>query len=209
MAIAHKCWGVTWAGTFLSPSVQLAAKCPLAAMSNITDCQARRAEFLICALDLPSVQELAVELGITDRRFLDRLAQDLRLHASIAEAPRSGRPVKYTDFVLQQAQSYMLDGVEAYWSKEDIVLGMIAIGILEEGTSVESFWERFTAYMRQQGTPVVYGCQRLTFALSLDHIKKRLRWCYAHSTQLTEEKIKSWWIVDEIVVEEGGHPKGK
>lgn len=102
----------------------------------------------------------------------------------------------------------MLQGVDAAWSKADIVAGMIEAGILAEDTSVDGFWERFSAYMRQQGTPVVYGCQLLTFAMSQDHISKRLKWCHRHKTVLTEKKVEDWWFLDEVAIEESGLPKG-
>lgn len=176
-------------------------------MSGVTDCQAKRAQLLLAVLQQPAAQEVANSLGITDHRFISRLEKDLRQHASIAEAPRTGRPAKYTDHVLEQAQAYMMDGVEACWTKEDIVEGMVAAGILAADTSVRGFWERFSAYMRQQGTPVVYGCQLMTFALSLKHIQGRLGFCQRHKGTFTERTMPTWWCVDELIVEQGGHPK--
>lgn len=163
---------------------------------------------MLLLLEHDVVQEAAESMGITDHRFITRLQEDLRQHASIAEAPRSGRPVLYTDILLQQAQELMLEGVDAAWSKADIVAAMIEEGILAEGTKVESFWERFAQYMRQQGTPVVYGCQLLTFAMSLDHIRLRLKWCHRHKTVLTSERIGGYWFMDEVAIEESGLPKG-
>lgn len=176
-------------------------------MSGVTDCQARRARYLLALLEQPGAREAAKAMGITDHRFVSRLEEDLRLHGSIAEAPRTGRPPKYTDFLLEQAQEYLLEGVDAAWSKDDIVSGMVAEGILPEGTSVRGFWEAFAAYMRQQGTPVLFGCQLLTFALSASHIRRRLSWGHKHKSVFTDRTMGSWWCVDELMIEEGGHPK--
>lgn len=164
---------------------------------------------MIHVLELPEVGKVAASLGITDRRFISRMKADLIQYASIAEAPRSGRPPKYTAYLLGRAQDYMLHGVDAAWTKEDVVQGMINAGILDDDASVEGFWERFTQYMRDEGTPLVYGSQRLTFALSQAHIQSRLWWCQNHKSTLTDEKVGNWWFVDEIVIEEGPHPKGK
>lgn len=176
---------------------------------NVSICQKRRALFLVQVLQRYDVQDVAKGMGITDTRFVTRLVQDLRQHASIAEAPRSGRPVLYTNIMLEHAQAFMLEGVDAAWSKEDIVAGMIEVGILPEDTSVDGFWERFAGYMRQQGTPVVYGCQLLTFAMSRDHISGRHRWCHHVKHKLTEERIGRYWFVDEVAIEESGLPKGE
>ena len=176
-------------------------------MSGVSACQGRRAQLLLAVLRQPAAQEAANSLGITDHRFISRLEEDLRLHASIAEAPRSGRPAKYTDHVLEQACLYMMEGVEACWTKEDIVDGMVQADILPAGTSVRGFWERFSDYMRQRGTPVVYGCQLMTFALSLKHIQGRLSFCHRHKRTFTVLTMPTWWFVDELIVEQGGHPK--
>lgn len=175
---------------------------------HVSECVKRRVSFLLCLLQQYNVRAVAESLGIKDSRFITRLMEDLRLHASIAEAPRKGRPVLYTDVLLQQAQEYMLEGVDAAWSKADIVAGMIEAGILAEDTSVDSFWERFTDYMRQHGTPIVYGCQLMTFAMSLEHISKRLAWCHRHKDLLTEQRIGDYWFMDEVAIEESGLPKG-
>lgn len=177
-------------------------------MSLITACQSRRAAFLVQVLDLPVVREVAAGMGITNPRFISRLQDDLKLYASIGEAPRDGRPPKYTEYVLQLARDYMLEGVDAVWTKDDIVHDMMDVGILPEGCSVEGFWERFSAYMREQGTPVVYGCQRLTFALSHAPITKRLAWAHNHKPTLSEARVGDWWFVDEITILEDPHPKG-
>lgn len=176
-------------------------------MNGVSACQARRAQFLLAVLQHPAVQELSNLMDIKDRRFINRLEEDLRLHGSIAEAPRSGRPPKYTDHVLEQARLYMLEGVDACWTKEDIVDGMVKADILAVGTSVRGFWERFSEYMRQQGTPVVFGCQLMTFALSQQHTQRRMSWCHRHKGIFTERTMPTWWCVDEVIVEQGCHPK--
>lgn len=72
-------------------------------------------------------------------------------------------------------------------------------GMLDDDASVGAFWERFTQYMQGEGTPLVYGSQRLTFALSQAHIHSRLLWCHNHQHVLTDEKVGKWWFVDELV----------
>jgi hypothetical protein len=36
----------------------------------------------------------------------------------------------------------------------------------------------------------------------------REQWCDEHEDTFTEQKLDEFWFCDEIVVEEGGHPKG-
>lgn len=85
-----------WLDTCSLSLLHMSSQSPAHPEPHVSNCQKRRAIFLLQVLDHYDVQGVAESMGITDRRFVTRLQQDLRLYASIAEAPRSGRPVLYT-----------------------------------------------------------------------------------------------------------------
>ena len=93
--------------------------------------------------------------------------------------------------------------------KQAFVDSLIADGILAAGTSIDGFWEAFVPYMQQQGQRLVYGIQRLTFAMSSLHASQRLSWCRQQEDVLTTRTVKECWFTDEISLEHGPHPAGE
>jgi hypothetical protein len=73
------------------------------------------------------------------------LERNLSEHASLADAPGKGRPLKYTPEVLGEAWGYMkeLDGA---WSSTDFVSYLIEMGTLVEGNSLswQRPWQRYS-----------------------------------------------------------------
>lgn len=178
-------------------------------MSHIPERQRQRADFLIELLDTEEANRVLKRRGITDHGFLRRLRDNLAEHASIADAPRSGRDTKYTDELLEQAKDCMLEGEEAVWSMEAFVEVLIEECILPAGNSVRGFWEAFAPYMQRHGLRLVYGSQRLTFAMSSHHASERLSFCRQHVGVITATTVKDYWFTDEIQLEYGPPPNSK
>lgn len=178
-------------------------------MSSIPSRQRQRAEFLVVLIKSEEAKSVQKQLGIKDHGFIKRLSTNLAEHSSIADAPRSGRGRKYTDELLGQARDQLLEGESYLWSKQAFVDSLIADGIFAAGTSIDGFWEAFVPYMQQQGLRLVYGIQRLTFAMSSLHASQRLSWCRQQEDVLTTRTVKECWFTDEISLEHGPHPGGE
>jgi hypothetical protein len=178
-------------------------------MSSIPSRQRQRAEFLVVLLKSEEAKRVQKQLGIKDHGFLKRLSNNLTEYSSIADAPRTGRDRKYTDELLGQARDQLLEGESYLWSKQAFVDSLIGDGILAAGTSIHGFWEAFAPYMQQRGLRLVYGIQRLTFAMSSQHASLRLSWCRQQEEVITTRNVKEFWFTDEISLEHGPHPAGE
>lgn len=178
-------------------------------MTDIPQRQRDRADFLIQLLGTKAAKDTAKQLGYTDHAFLKQLQSNLSKYASIADAPRQGRARKYTDELLGQARDHMMGEEHYVWSMQEFVSSLIEEGIVESGTSVAAFWEAFAAYMQQQGLRLVYGTQRLTFAMGSQHASGRLSWCMEQQHTFTALSVREFWFTDEITLEYGGHPAGE
>lgn len=190
-------------------SVTTSPTCLCSHMSSIPERQQQRAEFLVALLNTKEAKRVQKQQGITDHNFLKRLSSNLKQYSSIADAPRSGRSRKYTDELLGQARDQLLEGEYYVWSKQAFVDSLIADGILAAGTSIDGFWEAFVPYMQQQGLRLVYGIQRLTFAMSSQHAILRLSWCRQQQSVITTRTVRDCWFTDEITLEHGPHPAGE
>lgn len=178
-------------------------------MANFPTRQRQRANFLIELLNTEEAKRVRNQLGIKSHGFLQRLQDNLAKHASIADAPRSGRGRKYTDELLDQARDQLMECEYYVWSKQHLVESLMADGILPAGTSIDGFWEAFVPHLQHQGLQLVYGRQRLTFAMSSQHARLRLSWCRQQQSVITASTVREYWFTDEITMEHGPHPGGE
>lgn len=199
-------WGAVHSFTRVGPAPIC---CSCSFMDNIPSRQRQRADFLIVLLGTAEAKGVQKQLGIKSHSFLTRLSSNLQLYASIADAPRSGRERKYTDEMLGQAKDQLMEGESYVWSKKDFVHGLMEDGTLPADSSVDGFWEAFVPYMQQQGLTVVYGIQRLTFAMASRHAISRLSWCRQQQSVITTRTVREYWFTDEVTLEHGPHPGGE
>lgn len=178
-------------------------------MGTATPSERKRADFLLLLLEGKTVRDAKKQLNITSTTYVSKLATKLRETASLVDGQRSGRPRKYTDQLLETAKDYVIEIEDAVYSSKDLVSAMIDEGILPKDTTWAGFWPVFIPYMASRGVPLVWGLQRLTFALSGMHAKTRLKWCQDNKDVITDATVGSYWFVDEISIEQGGHPKGE
>jgi hypothetical protein len=121
------------------------------------------------------------------------------------EAPRSGRPLLYTADVLNAAQDWFDQHAWQQLNKSEFVTELKELGILSKSASVSGFYFAF----KNQGLHLKWAQRSLTFALTPKHEILREDWCIRHQGTFTAETLGSFWFCDEVVIEEGGHPKGK
>lgn len=185
--------------------------CPLPSppMGKITASQRKRADFLTLLLEVKTVLEAKKQLKISSTTFVRKLATKLKATANLADAPRAGRPHKYTPAMMEQAKDYVLELEDAVYSSKDLVQALVDEGILPTDSTWAGFWPVFIPYMASQGVPLVWGLQRLTFALASKHAKARLKWCESNQGIITDSTVGHYWFGDEISIEWGMHPKGE
>lgn len=178
-------------------------------MSTITASQRRAANFLVLLLDGRTPAQALKELDITDHAYVRRLKAKLQDSASLADAKRQGRPRKYNEATLDEAMLWVLGRVAPLWSGEEIVHSLVEEGILPDGASERSFMRALVPHLASHGWRLVYGPQRLTFAMNQSHAHSRLEWCYLARLAFTSSTVGDWWFEDEILLEHGGAPKGE
>lgn len=148
-------------------------------------------------------------LGITGKKFLDRLKAALQRDCTLADAPRPGRPIVYTLSTLDAALDWFDSNYWLLLTKEELVSELQEAGILSNNAKVDGFYPAFKAHLSEYGLRLKWGQRGLTFALTTQHQVWRKEWCLHHQVVSTFEDVDSFWFCDEIVIEEGGHPKGE
>ncbi len=178
-------------------------------MSHPTASQERRRDFLLSLIDGSTVKAAAKKLHIKGKKFVQRLKASLQRDCSLADAPRTGRPVTYTTAALDQALDWFLLNDFLLLTKQQLVENLELEGILESGTSTSGFYHAFKQHLLTYGFELKWGRRTLTFALTRQHEIWRREWCLAHKAALTLTLLLGIWFCDEIVIEESGHPKGE
>ncbi len=80
--------------------------------------EAKRAIYLSTYLKTHSKVRAAAASGLRDRRTYEKLIQRLDTKGTLAHSPGAGRPVKYTDSMLQAAYELQLAATEPVSSTE-------------------------------------------------------------------------------------------
>lgn len=177
-------------------------------MKEITQSQKRRADYVVKRLDGQTDKQAKKALGIKGKKFSQRLQTGLRRGASLKDAPRPGRPITYTVDILEQALDWFNHHQWELLSKEELVSKLQKADILTNDAKVEGFYPAFKSYLVTMGFKLKYATRTLTFALTNAHEDGRLEWCIKHQRIITDATVGSYWFLDEVIIEEGGHPKG-
>ena len=177
-------------------------------MSKQTQNQLLRRDYLLLRLEGKPEATAKRALGITGRQFEDHLRASLERDASLADAPRSGRPPLYTAAILADCLDWFDQHGFQQLTKAELVGKLKQLGILPEDATVRGFHHAFQEYLLGQGFELKWGQRSLTFALSSQHVAGRYEWCLKYQDILTSENLGDYWFCDEVVIEESGHPKG-
>ena len=206
-AISTASWAAPFPSTPLSPPTL-----PVIFMAPPTQSQQRRSQFLSCcvrALPITTIQAIQKELKIIDRGYHKRVLVHLAKYHELADAPRSGRPNKYTPDQLAQAVDWLHSLDRPCHSGRELVECLVEEGILPEGTPSGGFMPAFKAYVAEQGQQLKYGQRSMAFPLNHKQIKERLEWALKVQNVLTSASLQKWVFEDEISIDQGGHPKGE
>ena len=178
-------------------------------MSKPSQTEIDRNEFLLAILDGKTQAQAKKLIGITDHRFVERLKEALRERRSLSEAPRSGRPPVYSEDVLQDTLDWFDCNDWQLLNKEEFFTSLQEVGILDDKATERGFFYAFKTYLASCGLQLKWGRRFLAFALTPTHEAGRAVWCLENEKVFTDETVGRFWFVDEIVLEEGGHPKGE
>ncbi len=176
--------------------------------SQLTANQLLRRDYLLLLLDGVKDKGARKQLHIKGKDFVKNLRAALKRDCSLADAPRTGRPLLYTVHILDDALDWFKRNSWRQLNKQDFFDEVLAVGILPNKATLDGFYPAFQEHLHKQGLVVRWAQRNLTFALTTQHELLREQWCDDHEDTFTEQNLEEFWFSDEIVIEEGGHPKG-
>lgn len=128
--------------------------------------------------------------------------------STIFDAPRSGRPSKYTDGVMRKAVDTLIASDQQLLTGSELRKKLIDAEVLDPHADRGAFMKHLRAYSERVGLNLQVNSTRTDFYLSDSDNDQRLRFAkqlQAHSLQLPWDMCI---FTDEVTLEESPHPKG-
>jgi len=175
---------------------------------KISDSEKARAIFLAVYLRTLDERQAAKASGLCSRGTLKRIIHKLETDFTLADAPKAGRGVKFTDTILALAVSILEEHHEMLLSTPELVVELQDRGELPEPTDVDNFRQHLKSYLRQHNSMLVIGKTGTVFFISLEHSKQRVGRSRQLLAVITSKLLEELWVSDETAVGKGIIPKG-
>lgn len=138
-----------------------------------------------------------------------RIIESLYKNGSLEDSQRSGRPLTYSDTVLEKAYMRVATDDTSKLTGKGLAVELKEQGILHPSADVRRFICHLKLYIKKKGYKLISNYRRTTFHLSMSD--KVIRLAHArHMLQILDKGLLSNLIFsDEVTLEESPHPKGK
>jgi hypothetical protein len=130
-------------------------------------------------------------------------------NCSLEDSPRVGAGKKYTDGILEQCLTTLINDTTGLMTGVLLHSLCIANGILWEGSDIKQFLSTLKAYVHQLGHKLNTHSGASTFFLASSDFMMRVKFAKEVMNDAEDpECLKYCIFVDETTVEESPHPKG-
>ena len=168
----------------------------------------RRAQYVLAFLQTSSKTCSQKESGLSLKAHT-RIIQMLARQGSLSSGPKSGRPLSYTENEMEAAYDLLCNQTEVLLTGVSLLKQLIEDGLLHTDASPQRFLEHLKAFIMRKGHRLITNSTRTTFFLAKGDIKLRLSFAGDMLKDLEKRKLTSLVFEDEVLLEEGPHPKGE
>jgi transposase len=179
----------------------------LPTQGNVSQAAAKRDKFVTATFRGLGQAAACNEAGIsprTARRVRARIDEG----GQLGDAPRSGRPLKYTDTVLGQAVELLVQHKEGFMTAPMLLHELEQEGVLPPGSDVATFRERLKKHVENMGYQLITNSTQTTFFISNDDKKARVQYCREMLKELKKHPLPTLVWVDETQLASAQHAKG-
>jgi hypothetical protein len=156
-----------------------------------------------------SVHKASTASGLKDTRNLRNIAERLLADPhTLDDRPRSGRPRKYTDDILQAAYELLANEQDALWTTAALMQRLCDDGQLSSAGDPATFRNHLHEYARRQGHMLVTNSTGTIFLITKANAKQREAWCRSMLQLSKTVPLDKLWIEDETELSERPHHRG-
>lgn len=174
-----------------------------------TSNEQRRATFAEVMLRTGNKRIASLVSGWRDKRALSKLLQRLEETHTLTDRPRSGRPKKYTDEVLQVAQELLAEDSNELWTTASLLQSLAELHLVQLPADAATFREALKHYVTKQHHQLVTHSTGTIFLITTARAKQRVQWCKNMLDLIKHTPLHKWWIEDETQLAERPHHKGR
>lgn len=168
----------------------------------------KRAVYILVFLQTADTK-LASRVSGLSRLSHSRIINMFRERGNALDAPRSGRPLAYTDAVMQEAMATLV-GHRGVMNGPELHQQMIEKGVVHPSADRQRFLSGLRKHVREEGFQLIANCTKTVFYISQQDERDRLAFAKEVLALLRHElSLKSIWWIDETSIDEDPHPKGK
>lgn len=168
----------------------------------------KRAVYLLVLMQTESRAKARHASGL-DPSSEKRLLEKLSTHGDFRDAPRSGRPAKYTEAKMQQAADYLTAHDRDLFNGQRLMDRMQAEQIMHGPVTRGLFLQHLKDHLKQQGHPLQVNSTKTVFYLSDKDHKTRLTFAQSLEANSSARPWDMAIFVDETTKERTPHPKSE
>jgi hypothetical protein len=169
----------------------------------------QRAQWVITFIETLDVAAANKASGLGSRGR-HQVLRCLKENRCLEDAPRSGRPVKYTKQVLDKAVDMLLEVPRRLLTLRKLLHQLVEDGTVSGPVDVKNFGRHLTAHVAATGHSMITNSRGSVFFLAKGDKQQRVRFCKATLRMLLGGKVPHDWVfLDEVTFEECPHPKGE
>jgi hypothetical protein len=188
---------------------QIACAIHLVNMSHhTTDTEEHRAVYVYTYM-LTHSKRLAEKASGLGPHAFERIVEKLKTTFTLSDAPRPGRPTKFTPEVLGHAVLLLTENSELLLTTKDLLDCLIFHEVLPENTDEDNFRHHLREYISHLGFKLIVNKVGTTFYLHTCDEPKRVEASVQFQELLLRAPLPDWIATDETEIDLGGHPKGE
>jgi hypothetical protein len=173
-----------------------------------TAAEHKRAVFALVFLQTRSVVK-AARAAHSKPSLLKSIIGAIVDHGDIRERPRSGRPLSYTDEVLEEACRILADKEQCFLTGTTLMKVLVERGIWPKEVNVDLLLKHLKEYCRRTSRVLVVNSTKALFFLKDADAVARVSYATSLLQELEDQQLDNVIFVDETTHEESPHPKGK
>ena len=170
----------------------------------------KRALFTLSLLKQATPEQRRVamtESGLSEKAY-GRILKEWELSGSIQDRPRPGRPVKYTEEIMQIAVVELIHTQPERLTGTELHAQLIEDKVLWEASDVDRFMLHLKEHVTKLGYTLLTNHSKTLFFLNKQDRIERLQHCRDYEHNLTGDQLDMCVFTDEVTLEECPHPKG-
>lgn len=168
----------------------------------------RRAVYVLVFMQTKSATAAQKASGLGKSEHA-RIVEMLRARGSLADAPRSGRPVEFTEEVMDKAYNMLAENSEGSLSGQALLEKLKNQRVVNSFADVDGFMHHLREHVESKGHKLIVNSTKTIFFITLKDVVERVKFASSLLAELQHLPLDMLIFSDETTLEESPHPKGR